>query len=111
MKQHRLRMGFTSLTEAREYVNERNIAKDSYEYYKKHYINNYVEVFGENGGVTWMVVTDIVLNEETNTFEFIGTGFQYITGKSQQNGKETYGIVAGYMHVEYDPIYPDPSTR
>jgi hypothetical protein len=108
-KQRKLRMGFQTKDEARGYLDKHDIALTLIEYYRNNYCNNYVEIFGDNGTVTWIVPRSINYNEEEKKINFIGTGFQYRTDVSQTE-EETYSIVVGYLDMMYDPVYPDPSV-
>lgn len=106
-RQHKFRMGFLTKESAQEYLNSKGVPLMLLNCYKENYCKNVVEILGDNGTITRMVPTDIRYDEESQVMIFEGTGIQYKIDVSD-NGKETYGIISGYLNVVYNPIYSDP---
>lgn len=109
MKQHNLRMGFSTKEEALDFIKTNKLCNSLLNAYTKNYIGKYVEIFGDNSSITWMVPEKIALNTKTNTFQFIGTGFSYET-KTNEPAENTYIIATGFLDIEYNPVYPDPAV-
>ena len=109
MKQHNLRMGFSTKDDALYFIKNNKLYNSLLNVYTKNYIGKYIEILGDNSSVTWMVPEKLVLNTKTNTFQFIGTGFSYET-KTNEPDENTYIIATGFLNVEYNPVYPDPTV-
>ena len=107
MKQHNLRMGFSTKEDALDFIKNNKLCNSLLNAYTKNYIGKYVEIFGDNSSITWMVPEKVTLNTKTNTFQFIGTGFSYET-KTNEPAENTYIIATGFLDIEYNPVYPDP---
>lgn len=109
MKQHNLRMGFSTKEDALSFIKANKLCNSLINVYTKNYIGKYVEILSDNSSVTWMVPETITLNTKTNMFQFIGTGFSYET-KTNENNENTYIIATGFLNIEYNPAYPDPTV-
>lgn len=109
MKQYNLRMGFSTKEDALEFIKTNKLCNSLLNAYTNNYIGKYVEILRDNSSITWMVPEKISLNTKTNTFQFIGTGFSYET-KTNEPSENTYIIATGFLDIEYNPVYPDPSV-
>ena len=109
MKQHNLRLGFSTKENALNFIKTNKMCKSLLNAYTNNYLGKYVEIFGDNSSITWMVPEKISLDTKTNTFHFIGTGFSYET-KINETSENTYIIATGFLDIEYNPVYPDPSV-
>lgn len=102
-------MGFSTKENALEFIKTNKLCNSLLNAYTNNYIGKYVEILRDNSSITWMVPEKISLNTKTNTFQFIGTGFSYET-KTNESVENTYVIATGYLDIEYNPVYPDPSV-
>lgn len=102
-------MGFSTKENALEFIKTNKMCNSLLNAYTNNYIGKYVEILRDNSSITWMVPEKISLNTKTNTFQFIGTGFSYET-KTNESVENTYVIATGYLDIEYNPVYPDPSV-